>query len=264
MANSGLNIGLNTGSSASTSGGTAWSSRPASWGGAHAYDDEFTADTTANYTFSPSLSGSAIDPYATITTNPRVGKQTINPSYLSCQIADATSCWMAKPVTLDTNCAVWLRYVWHSMPSGQSIDSDTYHAIWFGLSETTTIESSTEHYVAVQMGPNEASATDYAVSSRRRVGGGAAVIGGMTMTNPVNAMGAGNFTQILIQKQTDNYKFYVATDSLNWYYLGSYDFSGNTLDHITMLFQDDDGLPGSTVGHLDFIRYYSGIAPLPA
>jgi hypothetical protein len=222
-------------------------------GSPHAKTDEFTADTSANWTFSPTVSGSAIDIYNTITTNPRVSWNTARTSHLTIQPADATFCTMSQSQTVDTNASLWFR----CMPSQQ----------------TTAASATIQNYSMVYMAADGNFSGDgiYVVIQQFATTGPRArfakIISGVTTeigTSPVFATQPFPITHGLIQKTGSNYYGWVANETGNWLYLGTTTYAGNTLDNIGMAFFDDGGLPGSRVSYVDFFRYTATtLNPLP-
>jgi hypothetical protein len=234
-----------------------YSARPSYMGAASAYDDEFTTDTSANYTFSPTVSGSAVDPYATVATNPRVSWAGVRSTCLTVQPADATSCFMYRSITLDANCWLWARVTVEGAASRAVSATDCTNFI-FGLGAEPNL---TGHYVYVMLGTTESGGTDYASLAFRNHTAGSGAIGNNIVQ--VNNTGLAIMTQAFIQKVADVYYCFSAGDEGCWRYHGSVTYSGNTLDNLFIRFYDDGGVPGSTLLNLDFIRYGTGIVIRP-
>jgi hypothetical protein len=231
-----------------SSGG--WWSQPVSPG---AIDDEFTADTSGNWSFSPSLSGSAIDPYATISVNPRVSWNTRRSSHLAFQTADATDCKMYRSITLDTDCFIWFRCA-AGWQDGTAVGATTQNSVTMYLSEDSGLFIN--HYVSISPFTVASGGTSHVGLFGKKDSGG-------TNSNIGDTIGSTNHPHPIefagLQKIGSVFHGWVANSAGSWLYLSSFTYSGNTLDTIGFNFYGDGETPGSHVFFMDFVRYQSGI-----
>jgi hypothetical protein len=226
--------------------GSDWSSRPSYLGAASAIDDEFDGNSSANYTFSPTVSGSAIAPYTTTATNPRVSWAGVRSSCLTIQPPDNVHAYMSRAHTPPSDGWWWVRAVVNPSQSTPTATNQTLLALYLATDGTVS-----NHFVGVALGPQLASGTAYSAMAYRNHTAGSAQIGGVLWA----AGSVARHTQIWIQKNSGTYHFYSASDSLDWYYHGSIAYSGNTLDTLVFDCFNDGGLPGTNLINIDFIRH---------
>lgn len=234
-----------------------WLSRPAAYGAASSYDDEFTSDTSGSWSASPSLSGTAIAPYSTISTNPRVSWASPRASCLTLQPADNTNCFISKPITLDTDCWLWARATCEGA-ANRVVSGTVQTYIGFGFGTDGTL---TNHFLMTYIGALTTAGSDVSALAQFNHTAGFGNIG--EPVYQLNSTNSPEITQVFIQKVSSNYHFFAATDEMAWHYLGTKAYSGNTLDTLVLQSFDDGGAPGSNLINVDFVRYGSGVVIRP-
>ncbi len=223
-----------------------WEERPSYLGAASAIDDEFTADSSASYTFSPTVSGSAIAPYTTTATNPRVSWAGVRSSCLTIQPPDNAGVFMSRAHTPPTDGWYWARFTVNPNSGAIGATNQTYAALYLATDGTVS-----DHFVGVTVGALNAGGSGYLAMASRNHTAGAANIGGVAHA----AASAARHTQVWIQKNSGTYYFFTASDSLDWFYHGSIAYSGNTLDTLVINTFNDGGSPGTNLINIDFIRH---------
>jgi hypothetical protein len=216
-------------------------------------DDDFTADTTADWTKTTSFSGT-IDPYAKNTSsNPRIDIGNYRHKCWTIQPRDSNELVLSKAITLDTNCAFYLEA---SVGDNSAAYSAVNNFANLGLVLSANATNTSGHYIICyvdgQTGANKASFFD------RNMTAGYALTGQI----PTTAMRGSHYTRVAIQKIGSDYHGYTFAPSGACVHLGSVTYSGNTLGHVGFYMYDKSSLY-TRLFQIKRFRYYANQIKFP-
>ncbi len=215
--------------------------------------DHFQRDSGL-WTHSPVVSGSAINPYSAIATNPRVAHGTRRQSCRSIQVANSVDCkmYLTAGISLDTDCCVWFR-----CNTGWQITTAVganQNSVVMYLSEDNNLF--TNHYVGVSPMTVTSGGSAHVAQFNKKDTGGSSVVG-------ISTNGTGNKPHDMaiagVQKISNVMYGFAADDNGSIFRLGNFTYSGNTLDNLGFNFYGAGESPGGHVFDLDFVAKRTGI-----
>jgi len=218
------------------------------------FDDRFSAGSLdAKWTPNTAFSGSAIDPYATIATNPRVAYGTIIPGYLSVQPIDNTNFILSQAITLAADCSVYFECAWSD--NNVAWSGTNYGQIGLGLATDAAATENVFVYPLV----NVTGSNFLGAAFDHQDSGGYGRVG--EVSSGSTTLRTMQWCAGRIQKRTNTYDAYVYDRAGNRTHLGSVAFTGGaTLDTLLLACKCDGGVPGTRIFHFGDVRYQTGIA----
>lgn len=234
------------------------SSRPDYLGAASAHDIEFASVSplgSPGYSLSVAASGTAIDAYATVASNPRVSwAGALRPGFGLIQPHNNTEIYLSKTgLTLASDCWVWARCLIVN-ETRSAPDANEEHRWTLALSTDATYTD----LIGIHVGDVQASVDASSLFVKYTAGVGSAP---GTQTNWAQGT-VPQITQTFIQKNGTTYHAWARNADLSWTYLGSTTHAAS-IDTIMITYYTHGGSPGSGLFMNSFLRYGEGLLEMP-
>ncbi len=220
-------------------------------GSPHSIDDDFTTDTSANWSKTTSFSGT-VDPLSINSSgNPKLDVGTLQHGCWTVQPRDATEFVMTKAVTLDTNCAIYFE-------GSVGDNSAAYSGTNFGnlaLALTANPTNLLGHYILLYLDGN--SGGKVALFDRNMTAGYA-----VTASISTASFRGSYYVRGAIQKISNVYHGVLFAPSGAPIHMGSFTYSGNVLGNVG-LYMYCDSTVHTRLFRLNKFRYYPNQIKFP-